>query len=155
MQAWIYVTWIAVALGIIAGAADLAADFLADTRFGYCTQGVFLSRKLCCANYFTENCVDWVEWDQAFSVDNVVMQYITNYLVYIITSISFAVIAAWFVKSLARWAAGSGIAEVKTILGGFVIHSFLSWQTLLVKVPGLVSFTNDEFVKKLKNLSRT
>lgn len=42
------------------------------------------------------------------------------------------------VKSFAPWAAGSGIAEVKTILGGFVIHDFNSPRTLIVKCIGLV-----------------
>lgn len=35
-------------------------------------------------------------------------------------------------------AAGSGIPEVKTILGGFVIRGFLGIRTLLVKVFALV-----------------
>ncbi|RUS34158.1 hypothetical protein BC938DRAFT_482207 [Jimgerdemannia flammicorona] len=34
------------------------------------------------------------------------------------------------------FAAGSGIAEVKTILGGFVIRKFLGIQTLIVKIIG-------------------
>lgn len=51
----------------------------------------------------------------------------------------YASLAAYFVKAFARWAAGSGISEVKTILGGFVIQGFTSAQTLLVKCVGLVS----------------
>jgi hypothetical protein len=35
-------------------------------------------------------------------------------------------------------ASGSGIPEVKSILGGFVIRGFLGLQTLIVKCIGLV-----------------
>jgi chloride channel 3/4/5 len=41
------------------------------------------------------------------------------------------------VSFYAPYAAGSGIPEVKTILGGFVIRKFLGFWTLLVKVLGL------------------
>ncbi|KAK0629829.1 chloride channel [Bombardia bombarda] len=35
-------------------------------------------------------------------------------------------------------AAGSGVAEVRVILSGFVLHGFLGFQTLLIKTVGLV-----------------
>ncbi|KAJ3206688.1 hypothetical protein HDU82_004349 [Entophlyctis luteolus] len=41
------------------------------------------------------------------------------------------------VKHLAPYAAGEGIPEIKTILGGFEIKSFLDLTTLLVKVIGI------------------
>lgn len=74
----------------------------------------------------------------AFGVANIKWAHFVNYLVYIFFAAVYAGLAAWYVKKLARWASGSGIPEVKTILGGFVILKFTSWQTLFVKVPGLV-----------------
>ena len=50
----------------------------------------------------------------------------------------FASCAAWMVRVFAPYAAGSGIPEVKTILGGFVIKRFLGGWTLLIKCVGLV-----------------
>lgn len=46
-------------------------------------------------------------------------------------------------KTYAIYAKHSGIPEIKTVLGGFVIHKFLGGWTLLVKSIGLVcaSFT--------------
>jgi chloride channel 3/4/5 len=41
-------------------------------------------------------------------------------------------------KKIAYFGAGSGIPEVKTILGGFVIRGFLGFRTLLIKLIGLV-----------------
>jgi hypothetical protein len=45
-----------------------------------------------------------------------------------------ASLAAYLVRVFAPTAAGSGIAEVKVILGGFGIRNFLSGWTLLIKV---------------------
>jgi chloride channel 3/4/5 len=44
----------------------------------------------------------------------------------------------WLVCSFAPMAAGSGLAQLKTILGGFIIRKFLGGWTLLVKSIGLV-----------------
>ncbi|KAJ3181823.1 glycerol ethanol, ferric requiring protein [Gaertneriomyces sp. JEL0708] len=49
----------------------------------------------------------------------------------------FASVCAYLVIHLAPYAAGSGTAEVKTILGGFIIKKFLGIKTLLVKAVGL------------------
>jgi chloride channel 3/4/5 len=127
-----------VIVGFIAGWIDVAVDFLGDTRFGYCSYGNFLSKKLCCLSSFEVDCEYWITWNQAFGVYGLRWGYFVNYLVYIFTAIVFASMAGWFVKALAQWAAGSGIPEVKTILGGFVIRHFAGWQTLLVKTSGLV-----------------
>jgi len=96
-----------------------------------------LGRKLCCQENESE-CVDWLSWGEAVGISNTWGLYFFDYTIYVFLAAIFAGLAAWYVKSLARWATGSGIPEVKTILGGFVILKFCSWQTLLVKVPGLV-----------------
>ncbi|KAG0261200.1 hypothetical protein DFQ27_003109 [Actinomortierella ambigua] len=40
-------------------------------------------------------------------------------------------------KKIAYFGAGSGIPEVKTILGGFVIRGFLGFRTLMIKLIGM------------------
>ncbi|CAI2169908.1 3629_t:CDS:10 [Funneliformis geosporum] len=45
--------------------------------------------------------------------------------------------AAYLVKVYSPYSAGSGIPEVKTILGGFVIRKFLGWWTLIIKSIGV------------------
>jgi chloride channel 3/4/5 len=47
-------------------------------------------------------------------------------------------LSAYNVRNFAPYAAGGGIAEVKVILGGFVIKRFLGVWTLVVKSVGLV-----------------
>jgi chloride channel 3/4/5 len=45
----------------------------------------------------------------------------------------FALSAAKLVKSFAPYAAGSGISEIKCIIGGFVINGFLGVWTFIIK----------------------
>lgn len=47
--------------------------------------------------------------------------------------------AAVLVKTYAPYARHSGIPEIKTVLGGFVIRRFMGAWTLLIKCIGLVS----------------
>jgi chloride channel 3/4/5 len=51
----------------------------------------------------------------------------------------FSYSAGKLVKSFAPYAAGSGISEIKCILGGFIINGFLSIWTLAIKSLTLVS----------------
>ena len=53
---------------------------------------------------------------------------------YCLVGTLLAGLAVIFVKSLAPYACGSGIPEVKTILSGFVMHGYLGFGTLIVKV---------------------
>ncbi len=50
----------------------------------------------------------------------------------------FAVCASVLVKHYAIYARHSGIPEIKTVLGGFVIRRFMGTWTLVVKSIGLV-----------------
>lgn len=50
----------------------------------------------------------------------------------------FSFSAAHLVRSFAPYAAGSGISEIKCILGGFVIKGFLGFETFLIKGLTLV-----------------
>lgn len=56
-----------------------------------------------------------------------------------VTQVLFATSAAFLVKYYAVYAKHSGIPEIKTVLGGFVIRRFLGVWTLVVKSLGLVS----------------
>ena len=51
---------------------------------------------------------------------------------------TFALSAAFLVKEYAIYAKHSGIPEIKTLLGGFVIRRFLGTWTLAIKSLGLV-----------------
>lgn len=51
---------------------------------------------------------------------------------------AFSFTAAHLVKSIAKYAAGSGISEIKCILAGFVMKGFLGFWTLVIKSMTLV-----------------
>lgn len=55
------------------------------------------------------------------------------------SKITFALAAGFLVKEYAIYAKHSGIPEIKTLLGGFVIRRFLGGWTLVTKSLGLVS----------------
>lgn len=50
----------------------------------------------------------------------------------------FAVCASILVRDFAPYARHSGIPEIKTVLGGFIIRRFMGLWTLTVKSLGLV-----------------
>ena len=60
-----------------------------------------------------------------------------NWLVYIVLGTIYALVAVLIVLNVSILAAGSGIPQVKTILGGFVIKHFLGFRTLVAKLFGL------------------
>jgi chloride channel 3/4/5 len=62
---------------------------------------------------------------------------IINWAFYIALSTAFAASCAFLIGKISRYAAGSGTAEIKTILGGFMIKGFLGIRTLMAKAVGL------------------
>lgn len=67
----------------------------------------------------------------------------TNY-----EKVLFAVAASVLVKEFASFAKHSGIPEIKTVLGGFVIRGFMGTWTLIIKSIGLVSTKSNDDVRQ-------
>lgn len=59
------------------------------------------------------------------------------------SQVLFAVCASVLVKQYATYAKHSGIPEIKTVLGGFVIRRFMGTWTLVIKSIGLVISTQN------------
>lgn len=121
-QAWIVVSIIGLCTGAIAAFICVSEEWLFDLRNGYCSTTWYLNSRICCSG--EETCKEWVRWNY-------------SYTVYITLGTFFAFLSAFLVRILAPYAAGSGIPEVKTILGGFIMRSFLGIWTLIVKAIGL------------------
>lgn len=56
-----------------------------------------------------------------------------DFILYVIISVGLSSACVVIVVQTAKYAAGSGVSEIKTILGGFVIKRFLGLRTLIVK----------------------
>ncbi|RKO87233.1 hypothetical protein BDK51DRAFT_29257, partial [Blyttiomyces helicus] len=78
-----------------------------------------------------EECHEWKTWSRTFGATGSVARWFAEYFMFIVFATAFAGASAVLVRYYAPYAAGSGIPEVKTILGGFVIRKFLGGWTLL------------------------
>ena len=83
------------------------------------------------------HCQGWTPWSRALRIRAGAGAYIVEYLLYILLSALFAACAAVLVRNYAKYAKHSGIPEIKTVLGGFVMRRFMGLWTLTVKSLGL------------------
>ncbi|CAG8626748.1 4929_t:CDS:10 [Ambispora leptoticha] len=135
MEGWIVVLAVGLASGILAGMIDITSAWLSDLKEGYCSSAFYLNRKFCC--WDDQACSEWVTWNKGLQAKSSLSEFWTNYVFYVVFSTLFASVAAYIVQTYSPYSAGSGIPEVKTILGGFVIRKFLGWWTLLIKSIGI------------------
>lgn len=142
-QIWIILIATGVASGVLAAGIDVASDWLADLKTGYCRTGegggrFYLNRGFCCWGHESlAQCQGWTSWSAALHVRSAPGSFIVEYIFYILYSILFAFCASVLVQNFASYAKHSGIPEIKTVLGGFVIRRFMGGWTLVVKSLGL------------------
>ncbi|KAF8322212.1 hypothetical protein DL93DRAFT_2124058 [Clavulina sp. PMI_390] len=115
-------------IGVNAAFISILTEWLSDLRRGYCSEGWWLNQEFCCweiEDLDSEGaCAAWIPWS-SFTVG--------NWIVYVVLACLFAWLSAHLVQSFARYAAGSGISEIKCILAGFVMKGYLGGWTLLIK----------------------
>jgi len=151
-QGWILVGLIGALTGLIAALCELSIQWLTDLKSGYCTDHFWLSNSFCCvgskhwnggpaAQPLLIQCEEWYNWDRTPAgspLANLVTPFFAGYAFYIMIGVVCSCMSAWLVVSLCPHASGSGIPEVKTILGGVVIKKYLGATTLLVKPIALI-----------------
>ncbi|KAI9768024.1 MAG: hypothetical protein M1840_005336 [Geoglossum simile] len=142
-QIWVVLIATGIAAGVLAAGIDIASDWMGDLKNGYCKAGpgggkFYLDKEFCCWGLeASEQCQEWVPWSTALDVKSRSGRFITEYFFFLVLSIVFAACASTLVKTYATYAKHSGIPEIKTVLGGFVIRRFMSSWTLVVKSLGL------------------
>ncbi|KAI9791122.1 MAG: hypothetical protein M1816_004353 [Peltula sp. TS41687] len=136
-QVWAVLIATGLAAGIIAACIDITSDWLGDLKTGYCKHGpgggkFYLNKGFCCWGLEEwSQCQDWTPWSTAFRLNSKAGKYMSEYTIFTLYSVAFAAGASVLVKAYAIYARHSGIPEIKTVLGGFVIQRFMGAWTLL------------------------
>lgn len=142
-QIWLVLIGTGIAAGVLAAGIDVASDWLGDLKTGYCRSGpgggqFYLNRGFCCWGHEEyAQCQGWTFWGDALSIQSSAGRYIVEYIFYFIYTVVFAVCASLLVDEFAPYARQSGIPEIKTVLGGFIMRRFMGMWTLVVKSLGL------------------
>ncbi|KAL4801477.1 chloride channel [Aspergillus unguis] len=141
---WLVLIATGISVGIIAAFIDIVSDWLADIKSGYCKNGpgggrFYLNRSFCCWGHEEDpsNCMDWTPWGKAFGASSSGGVFTVEYIFYTLYSVFFAICACLLVRNYAIYARHSGIPEIKTVLGGFIIRHFMGPWTLAIKSLGL------------------
>lgn len=138
-----------ICIGINAAVISIVTAWLSDIKMGYCRDAWWLNRNFCCWETESSNedgCSSWRTWGYytperwiiyvLCAVCYIVFCESTKYHLPIQTM--FSLISASLVKTFARYAAGSGISEIKCIIAGFIMQGYLGGWTLFIKSLTLV-----------------
>ncbi|KAL8708475.1 MAG: hypothetical protein Q9220_006632 [cf. Caloplaca sp. 1 TL-2023] len=142
-QIWIVLVITGLAAGVLAAGIDIASDWLGDLKTGYCKPGAggghfYLNKGFCCWGHEEwSQCQGWTPWGTALRIKSAAGMYIVEYIFFVLYSVLFATCASLLVRSYAPYAKHSGIPEIKTVLGGYIIRRFMGFWTLIVKSLGL------------------
>ncbi|THH31347.1 hypothetical protein EUX98_g2859 [Antrodiella citrinella] len=130
-QGWFVISLIGMCIGVNAALISIITEWLSDIKMGYCYDAWWLNQQFCCWEIEGDEggCDSWHPWSQST---------FARYIIYVICAAAFAFTAAHLVQRLAKYAAGSGISEIKCIIAGFTMKGFLGLSTLAVKSLTLV-----------------
>jgi len=141
---WLIVFIVGIFTGFVAGLIDIGADWMADLREGVCASQFWYNKESCCwdseLQFGKGECKEWTTWSLLFGLEEEgVAFYCLNYFFYVFAAFVFAFSTVSLVRFFAPYACGSGIPEIKTILGGFIIKGYLGYWTLVVKSFTLIT----------------
>ncbi|KAI0923449.1 hypothetical protein AcW1_006407 [Taiwanofungus camphoratus] len=135
---WLVLVLTGVGIGVAGAWLDVLVRWLGDLREGRCTYGFFYNQVMCCSGLDPgEVCTEWKSWSDYLHIKPIFLQSLLQSFIYVALAIAFAGSAAVLVKTYAPYAFHTGIPEIKAILSGYVLDSFLSPWTLLIKALGL------------------
>ncbi|KAJ2357861.1 glycerol ethanol, ferric requiring protein [Coemansia erecta] len=134
IESWVVVLIVGVLIGVNTAMISIATEWLSNAKLGVCQHGWWLNEKFCCWMHNDGECVSWARWDRVLLGTSAAS---VRWLVFVLTGTVFAAASAWLVRAFAPLAAGSGLPEIKAILGGFVIRGFMGAWTLVMKSVGL------------------
>jgi chloride channel 3/4/5 len=132
MQTWILLTLIGIAVGLLISWIDVVTAFLSDIKHGVCSSDWYLSKDICCKGLVRDGlyCDDYKSWSIYLFGSSLVP---LDFLLYASLSVFLGTLSSFLVVNLSMYSSDSGLPEIKTILGGFIIHGFFSLKTMVVK----------------------
>ncbi|CAP91435.1 Pc13g03660 [Penicillium rubens Wisconsin 54-1255] len=143
-QGWILVALIGCITASIAYFVDVTEGSVFDLKEGFCTTQFFRNKRTCCEGLAT--CDAWRPWSRIFSPSGTERQWV-DFVIFVIWVVTLALISPPH-GTLPNYpprpamiyysAAGSGVAEVKVINSGFVLHGYMGLKTLVIKTIGLI-----------------
>ncbi|EPT02984.1 hypothetical protein FOMPIDRAFT_1159568 [Fomitopsis schrenkii] len=135
---WLVTILSGLGIGTIGAWLDVLVRWLGDLRDGRCAYGLFYNQVMCCSGLDPgEVCYEWQTWSEYLNIRWIFVQSLLQSSIYVLLAIAFAASAAVLVKAYAPYAFHTGIPEIKAILDGYVLDSFLSPWTLLIKTLGV------------------
>ncbi|CAH8505410.1 unnamed protein product [Schistosoma margrebowiei] len=141
---WFCVLCVGLLTGFIACIIDIGCTWMSDLKEGVCLDAFWFNREQCCwsSSQADDVCDQWYSWSRLFMNKDPTGEYpdayFVGYIFYIIYAVLFALVCVFLVRMFAPYACGSGIPEIKTILGGFIIRGYLGKWTLLIKSIGMI-----------------
>lgn len=100
-QIWVVLILTGLAVGVLAATIDIASDWLADIKTGYCTAGedgggFYLNKYFCCYGYDgIAQCRDWVPWSLALNITSGGGKWVIEYFFYIAFSVCSYLLSFW------------------------------------------------------------
>jgi len=140
---WVVLVITGLMVGLLAAFINIASDWLGDIKTGYCKDTAtstqfYLSKQFCCWGHDElSQCREWTPWRKALKIENLGGAYIVEYIFFVLYATLFAACSAVLVQGYSRYAKQSGIPEIKTMLGGYVMKEFLGGWTLITKSIGV------------------
>ena len=118
---WLVVLLVGLSCGLFAGVIDIGADWMFDLKEGVCAGQVWLNKESCCwadnSSFAThDGCLQWKTWSEVFEASSSSGSYASNYFMFTLSGLLFALICVTLVHTFAPYACGSGIPEVCIIL---------------------------------------
>ncbi|KAJ1820503.1 glycerol ethanol, ferric requiring protein [Coemansia sp. RSA 2675] len=126
---WLVVLLVGILIGVNTALISIVTEWLSDSKQGVCSTGWWLNQKFCCWEEATESCAAWKTWDHALVNGS---SGFVRWLAFVALGTAMAALCAFLVRGYAPLAAGSGLGEIKAILGGFVISGFMALGTTAV-----------------------
>jgi chloride channel 3/4/5 len=135
-QGWIVLFAVGCATAVTTAFIQSAAIWLIGLRKGVCSLGVFIDKSNCCLEQASDTCANWKTWTEYMTGDRYIYG---DYAIYVLSAVLLAVLSGFMTLIFSEKAAGGGIPEVKSVLGGFIFRQILGAWVLFIKTIGIVS----------------